>query len=135
MIIKEAIAILPGESGCDRQPMLTINAITHNLELPFAQIEEFCQRWHITEFALFGSVLRDDFRPDSDIDVLVTFDPQFQRGLSETIQMRQELETLFGREVDLIVKTAIAQSENWLRRQHILESAQVIYASRDRIPD
>lgn len=115
--------------------MLTINAITHNIELPFAQIQEFCQRWHITEFALFGSVLRDDFRPDSDIDVRVTFDPQFQRGLSETIQMRQELETLFGREIDLIVKTAIAKSENWLRRQQILESAQVIYASRDRIPD
>ncbi|AFY82083.1 putative nucleotidyltransferase [Oscillatoria acuminata PCC 6304] len=116
-------------------PLLTMNTINHNLELPFAQIQEFCQRWHITEFALFGSVLRDDFRPDSDIDVLVTFDPQFQRSLSETIQMRQELETLFGREVDLIVKTAIVKSENWLRRQHILESAQVIYASRDRIPD
>ncbi|HEY9838065.1 MAG TPA: nucleotidyltransferase family protein [Vampirovibrionales bacterium] len=112
-----------------------MNAINHNIELPFAQIKAFCQRWYITEFALFGSVLRDDFCPDSDIDVLVTFDPQFRRGLAETIQMRQELETLFGREVDLIVKPAIAKSENWLRRQQILESAQVIYATRSRIPN
>ena len=112
-----------------------MNAINHKIELPFDQIQEFCQRWHITEFALFGSVLRDDFRPDSDIDVLVTFDPQFRRDLAETIQMRQELEILFGREVDLIVKTAIAQSENWLRRQQILESAQVVYATKSKIPD
>ncbi|MCT7988062.1 nucleotidyltransferase family protein [Laspinema sp. D6] len=116
-------------------PLLTMNAINHNLELPFTQIQEFCQRWHITEFALFGSVLRDDFRPDSDIDVLVTFDPEFRRGLAETIQMRQELETLFGREVDFIIKPAIVKSENWLRRQQILESAKVIYATRSRIPD
>lgn len=116
-------------------PRLTMNAINHNIELPFDQIQEFCQRWHITEFALFGSVLRDDFRPDSDIDVLVTFDPQFRRGLAETIQMRQELATLFGREVDLIVKTAIVKSETWLRRQQILECAQVIYATSLRLHD
>ncbi|WP_254565409.1 nucleotidyltransferase family protein [Oscillatoria sp. HE19RPO] len=112
-----------------------MNAVNHNIELPFAQIQGFCQRWHITEFALFGSVLRDDFRPENDIDVLVTFDPQFRRGLAETIQMRQELETLFGREVDLIIKPAIVNSENWLRRQQILESAQVIYATSAKIPD
>ncbi len=87
------------------------------------------KRWQITEFALFGSVLRDDFRPDSDIDVLVTFSPTAQRGLTETLQMRDELQTLFGRKVDFIVKAAIERSENWLRRQNILESAQVIYAA------
>ncbi|MDJ0597510.1 MAG: nucleotidyltransferase family protein [Crocosphaera sp.] len=94
------------------------------------QIQNFCHRWHITEFALFGSVLRDDFRPDSDIDILVTFDPKFKRGLAETLQIRQELQTLFGRKIDLIVKAAIQRSENWLRRKNILESAQVIYAKR-----
>ncbi|HIK11081.1 MAG TPA: nucleotidyltransferase family protein [Oscillatoriaceae cyanobacterium M33_DOE_052] len=104
-----------------------MSAITSNIHLPLAEINQFCHRWHITEFALFGSVLREDFRHDSDIDVLVTFDPQFQRGFAETLQMRQELETLFGREVDLIVKAAIERSENWLRRQNILESARVIY--------
>jgi predicted nucleotidyltransferase len=100
------------------------------IELPIEQIQQFCDRWHITEFALFGSVLRDDFRPDSDIDVLVTFAPEAKRGLSETLQMKDELQTIFGRKVDFIVKAAIERSENWLRRKNILESAQVIYATR-----
>lgn len=100
------------------------------IELPIEQIQTFCDRWQITEFALFGSVLRDDFRPDSDIDVLVTFAPEAKRGLSETLQMKDELQTIFGRNVDFIVKAAIERSENWLRRKNILESAQVIYATR-----
>lgn len=110
-----------------------MTALTNNIQIPLEQIQQFCHRWHITEFALFGSVLRDDFRPDSDIDVLVTFDPQFQRSLAATLQMRQELETLFDRQVDFIVKAAIQRSENWLRRQNILESAKVIYATGSRI--
>ncbi len=101
-----------------------------SLELPIEQIQAFCDRWQIVEFALFGSVLRDDFRPDSDIDVLVTFTPNAKRGLSETLQMRDELQALFDRRVDLIVRAAIERSENWLRRKNILESAQVIYAAR-----
>jgi uncharacterized protein len=100
------------------------------IELPMEQIREFCDRWQVTEFALFGSVLRDDFRPDSDIDVLVTFAPEAKRGLSETLQMKDELQSIFGRNVDFIVKAAIERSENWLRRKNILESAQVIYATR-----
>ncbi len=99
-----------------------------NLTQPVETIEEFCERWHITEFALFGSVLRDDFCSESDIDVLVTFAPDFQRRFNETIQIKQELEVLFGRKVDLLIKAAIARSSNWLRRQNILESAEVIYA-------
>lgn len=94
-----------------------------NLTVSINQIQAFCQRWHITEFALFGSVLRDDFRPDSDIDILVTFDSNFQRGLTETLQMRDELQALFDRQVDFIIKAAIERSENWLRRRNILESA------------
>ena len=104
--------------------MITQARLSQSIE----DIECFCQQWHITEFALFGSVLRDDFRKDSDIDVLVTFAPDFQRSFTDTIQMREELEVLFGRKVDLIVKSAIARSENWLRRKNILESAEVIYA-------
>lgn len=100
------------------------------IEIPIEQIQNFCDRWQITEFALFGSVLRDDFRPDSDIDVLVTFAPETKRGLSETLQMKDELQTIFGRNVDFIIKVAIERSENWLRRKNILESAQVIYAAR-----
>lgn len=100
------------------------------VSVSFDEIEGFCQRWHITELALFGSVLRDDFRPDSDIDVLVSFDPRFHRGLHETIQMRDELQRLFDRKVDFIVRSAIERSQNWIRRQNILDSARVIYAAR-----
>jgi predicted nucleotidyltransferase len=94
------------------------------------RLAEFCQRWHIIEFAVFGSVLRSDFRPDSDIDVLVTFAPEAKRGLTETLQMQDELKAMFHREVDFIVKTALEKSQNWLRRKTILDSAQVIYATR-----
>jgi len=99
------------------------------IELPIEQIQAFCQKWQITEFALFGSILREDFGSDSDIDVLLTFSPTAKRGLTETLQMRDELQAIFGRNVDLIVKAAIERSENWLRRKNILESAQTIYAS------
>lgn len=103
---------------------------TQNIDISKEAIAHFCQYWHITEFALFGSVLRDDFHLDSDIDVLVTFAPDVKRGLSETLQMKEELQDIFGRKVDFIVKAAIERSENWLRRKNILESAQVIYATR-----
>uniref|UniRef100_B8HST2 DNA polymerase beta domain protein region n=1 Tax=Cyanothece sp. (strain PCC 7425 / ATCC 29141) TaxID=395961 RepID=B8HST2_CYAP4 len=69
-----------------------------------AQIAEFCQRWHIIEFALFGSVLRDDFRPDSDIDVLVTFSSNSSWSLFDWVDMKDELEALFGRRVDIADK-------------------------------
>lgn len=101
-----------------------------SIELPIEQIQAFCDRWQIIEFALFGSVLRNDFRPDSDIDVLVTFAPNAKRGLSEMLQMRDELQVMFDRNVDLVVRAAIERSENWLRRKNILASAQVIYAAR-----
>ena len=93
------------------------------------EIAAFCQRWQISEFALFGSVLREDFRPDSDVDVLVTFAPNVHWGLTETIQMQDELESLFGRKVDFIIKSAIERSQNWMRKQHILQSAQVLYVA------
>lgn len=104
-----------------------------NINLPIDKIHEFCNKWQVTEFALFGSVLRDDFRPDSDIDVLISFSPMAKRGLTETLQMRDELQVIFNRKVDLIVKAALERSENWLRRKNILESAQTIYATRSRV--
>jgi len=105
------------------------------IDLPMEEIIDFCHRWQICEFSLFGSVLRDDFHPDSDIDILVDFDPEAKRGLREALQMQDELESLFNRKVDLIPKAAIARSENWLRRNNILESAKTIYATRSRISD
>ena len=102
---------------------------TCNIQLPHDQLTEFCQRWKVSELALFGSVLRDDFRPDSDIDILITFAPEAKRGVFVLAQMQEELETLFGRSVDLVSKRAIERSQNWIRRQNILEFAQVIYAA------
>ena len=97
--------------------------------LPQAEISEFCGRWHIAELALFGSVLRDDFGPESDLDVLVTFSPGADWGLLDHYQMEQELETLLGRDVDLLTRSAVEQSRNWLRRREILSTAQVVYAA------
>lgn len=99
------------------------------MELPLEKIVDFCHKWQVTEFALFGSILRDDFRPDSDIDVLISLSPSFKRGLTETLQMRDELQVIFQRNVDLIIKSAIERSENWLRRKSILQSARIIYAT------
>lgn len=109
--------------------MLTIN-FEQRLGVNQKNIIDFCQRWNIIEFALFGSVLREDFQINSDIDVLVTFAPEYRRGLTETLQMKDELETMFDRSVDFVVKTALEKSQNWLRRKNILDSAQVIYAKR-----
>ena len=94
--------------------------------LPREAIEEFCKRWSITEFAVFGSVLREDFGPESDIDVLVSIDPRARIGLFELIDMKLELEKMFKRPVDLVEKEGL---RNPYRRQEILRTAQVVYAS------
>jgi predicted nucleotidyltransferase len=89
------------------------------------QIAEFCQRWHIIEFALFGSVLRDDFRPDSDIDVLLTFLPEQWLTWDDWQAMQAEIESSFKRNVDLVSKKYL---KNPYRRHEILNTRQVIYA-------
>jgi predicted nucleotidyltransferase len=94
--------------------------------IPRKKIAEFCKRWSITEFALFGSVLRADFRPDSDVDVLVSIDPKAHIGLFEIIDMKLELQDMFKRPVDLVEKDGL---RNPYRRKEILRTAQVVYAS------
>ena len=90
------------------------------------EIRRFCQRWEVVELSLFGSILRPDFRPESDIDVLITFRPDAQWSLMEWVQMRDELQSLFGRRVDLVEKQAM---RNPFRRKSILSTQQVIYAA------
>ncbi len=90
------------------------------------KLSDFCQRWKITEFSLFGSVLREDFRADSDIDVLVSFQPEAPWSLFDIAQMQIELEEMFGRPVDLVEKEGL---RNPYRREAILNSAQVVYAA------
>jgi len=99
------------------------------IKIPTTKIEEFCRKWKISELALFGSVLRDDFTPKSDIDILVTFFPQTQYSLFDMVDMEDELRSIFGREVDFIEKRAVEQSENYIRRKDILNSFQVLYAA------
>jgi uncharacterized protein len=99
------------------------------LGIPQAQIEAFCQRWQITELALFGSVLREDFGPDSDVDVLVTFDPQARCGLFALARMERELAALLSRDVDLVIRDTVEQSENYIRRDTILSQFEIIYAA------
>jgi uncharacterized protein len=90
------------------------------------QLLAFCRRWRIRELALFGSVLREDFTPSSDIDVLVTFAEDAAWSLFDHVQMQQELEALFQRRVDVLSKRAVEQSHNWLRRDAILRTARTL---------
>ena len=99
------------------------------LDLPLDMVTDFCKKWHIEEFAVFGSVLRGDFGPDSDLDVLVSFSPGADWGLLDHLQMEQELVALLNRKVDLLTRRAVEQSRNWIRRQEILSAAEVIYAA------
>jgi predicted nucleotidyltransferase len=99
------------------------------VQLPEAEIERFCQRWKISEFALFGSVLREDFRPDSDIDVLVTFAPGTRWSLFDMARMERDLEAILGRRVDLVERKAVESSENYIRRKHILSNLLPVYVA------
>jgi len=99
------------------------------LEIDREAIADFCRRRHITEMSLFGSVLRDDFRSDSDVDVLVTFAREDRSTLFDLVHMQEELTVIFGRSVDLVSRTAVEKSENWIRRRAILEGAERIYAA------
>lgn len=104
---------------------------TSSIELPMDTLVAFCRRWRITELAIFGSALRPDFRPDSDLDLLVTFADDTSWSLLDQIRMQQELEDLLGRKIDLVSKRAVEQSANWIRRNAILNSAQVIYSTSE----
>lgn len=97
------------------------------IKLPKDEIADFCHRWKITELSLFGSVLRDDFGPDSDIDVLVTFAPEASWSLLDHVTMQDELRMIFGRDVDLLSRRGLEHSRNYLRRKAILDSAEVIH--------
>ena len=100
-----------------------------NLYIAENEIEDFCRKYHIRKLSLFGSVLRDDFRPDSDVDVLISFAPDAHWGLFDLVRMEDELEAILGREVDLVSRRAVEASENYIRRKSILGNLEVIYAA------
>ena len=90
----------------------------------------FCRRWKITELSLFGSVPRDNFRADSDVDILVTFADDADWSLLDHVAMEEELSSLLERRVDLVTRRAVARSRNRIRKQAILSGAEQIYAAR-----
>ena len=96
------------------------------IHIPLKQIEAFCRRWKIKEFALFGSVFREEFRSDSDIDVLVSFAPDGGFTFDNRVEMLDELTAIFGRKVDLVEKDTI---RNPFRRHEILTTKEVVYAA------
>ncbi len=99
------------------------------IAMPQERIAGFCERWKIRELSLFGSALRDDFGPDSDVDLLVTFDPDAEWSLLDHVQMEEEFSSILNRKVDLVSRRAIERSENWIRRQAILGTAQMLYVT------
>ena len=108
-------------------------AIFHRLGVTPQQLAEFCQQANVTKLEVFGSLRRDDFRADSDIDFLVTFAANCPIDLLGFVRLERELEMLLGRSVDLISKQAVMSDRNWLRRREILETSQVIYESRPAV--
>ena len=96
------------------------------VQLDQAVLEAFCRKWRIRELSLFGSALRDDFGPDSDLDFLVSFEPETRLDIDTLLDMKEELEAHFGRPVDLVEKEAL---RNPWRRHEILKTREVIYAA------
>ncbi len=99
------------------------------ISLDMERIARFCRKWEIVELALFGSALRDDFGPESDVDVLVSFSQDSKVSLFDLVDMEEELTALVGRKVDLVCREGIERSANFIRRKAILGTAEVLYAA------
>lgn len=100
--------------------------MSQRVELDADTVATFCRKWRIRELSIFGSALRDDFGPESDLDFLVSFEPGVSLNLSDLLDMKEELESLYGRPVDLVEKEML---RNPWRRYEILRTRQVIYAA------
>jgi uncharacterized protein len=103
--------------------------VYHGIKVSKGQIEDFCRRWNVNELSVFGSILRDDFRPESDIDVLVAFAPSTSWRVDDILEMKEELQKIFGRRVDLVEKRLIESSPNYIRRKHILSNLETLYVA------
>ena len=110
----------------NRQKIDYNSAMLSRITIPAERIADFSRRWKLTEFALFGSVLRDDFGPDSDVDVLIQLQAGETMSIEKYVDMRDELVTMFGREVDLVEKPLL---RNPYRRDEILRTREVLHAA------
>jgi predicted nucleotidyltransferase len=93
------------------------------------QIRHFCQRWKVSELAIFGSAVKEYYSDDSDVDLLISFEPDTRWGLFDLVTMENELKDIFGKEIDLVEKNAVSKSQNYIRRKGILDGAQIIFHS------
>ncbi len=98
----------------------------HGIEIAEDALTSFCMKWKVRELSLFGSILRDDFGPESDIDVLITFEPEAPWSLWDLMDMQKELQNLTGRPIDLIEKEGL---RNPFRKSEILSTNRVIYTT------
>ncbi len=100
------------------------------ISLPIDGVREICRRYDVAELSIFGSVLRDDFRSDSDVDFLVIFqNDDYGPWASKLMDMERDLSRLLGRKVDLVSRRAVEKSENYIRRGQILTSREVVYVA------
>jgi predicted nucleotidyltransferase len=100
-----------------------------NINIQEEQLKEICKRYLIRELAVFGSALRQDFNDKSDVDLLIEFEPESGITLFNIVDLKEEFEKLFGRDVDIVSKKAIQQSRNHLKKKSILANFKVIYVS------
>jgi len=98
---------------------------TPKIKISTQNLEAFCQRYQVSRISLFGSVLRDDFQADSDVDVLVQFKPNARVGFMTLSKMQRELAAIFHRPVDLVLQDGLKPTI----REEVLASAQEVYAT------
>ena len=104
--------------------------VNPQLAVDESRLATFCRRWKIAELAVFGSALRSDFRPDSDVDLLVTFSAEADWSVLDHVTMETELSEIVGRKIDLVNRRAVERSGNWIRREAILGSAEPFFVAR-----
>jgi len=109
----------------EKKKIMTIN----NINIPEERLRKICQKYLVKELAVFGSALDGDFKEDSDIDLLYIFQDNSENSLFSKVRIKEELENLFGRPVDLISRRAIENSRNEYKKKAILEHTKVIYAA------
>ncbi len=101
---------------------MTSDEILQRLDVPQERLAEFCRKWRVAELSFFGSVTGGEFRPDSDVDVLISPAPDARWSLFEHVDMTDELRDLFRRPVDLLTRRSVESSRNWMRRESILQN-------------
>lgn len=114
------------ERAC-RTKLPVDDLIRSRIPVPHDKLDELCERWNLTQIWLFGSILRDDFRPDSDVDVLVSYNERARPSLFTLAKMERDFEEIFGRKVDLGERRGVEQSRNEIRKTRILASARLIH--------